>query len=234
MSTVMTIENFDTPLRGSKILQFTLKGCQAAPIYEMAAAGGEPFARSILVAPARAVGAQQFFRTAWDAVFQIAVGAQQQQQQQQSNQDWSFVLTYISNSPKPACIFIEEGIEPPEVFIKRLPAQITLIVQKTLGTRISPIYDTVFFPPINEPISQEGNAVLGTLDILLAIRNDERRTWLKELRVAGAGLVWTRVGERTQSGSVYWYDPADTEVTVNKLPASVVASHLKVLASMLA
>ena len=86
MSTVLTIENFDTSLRGTRILQYTLKGCQDAPLYEMAAAGGEPFARSILIAPSRAVGAQQFFRTAWDAVFQVRAvngGTNSQQQQQQ-------------------------------------------------------------------------------------------------------------------------------------------------------
>jgi hypothetical protein len=227
----MTIENFDTPLRGSKILQYTLKGCQSAPLYEIAAAGGESFARSILVAPARAAAAQQFFRTAWDAVFQIQ--PLQQQQQHQIQQDWSFILTYISNSPKPTCILIEEGIDPPEAFIKRLPQHTTLIVQKPLGSRPSLVYDTIFFPPIGEPVSQEANYVLSVLDILLQNKNDERRSWLKELRVAGAGIVWTRVAESRSQGAVYWYDPNDTEVRINKLSPSIVAEHLKILANLL-
>jgi hypothetical protein len=253
MSTVMTIENFDTPLRNSKILQYTLKNSQQTPLYEIAAAGSENFARSILVAPSRAVGAQQFFRTAWDAVFQIqpvtansSVTQQQLQSQfgtyssnnivggiQQQQQDWSFILTYISNSPKPSCIFIEDGIDPPEAFIKRLPQHVTLIVQKSLGLRPSQQFDTIFFPPITEPSSQEANYVLGTLDILLQNKNDERRSWLKELRVAGAGLVWTRVAESQSHGAVYWYDPHDSEVRINKLPPSIVAEHLKVIASLL-
>ena len=241
MSTVLTIENFDTPLRGTKILQYTLKGCQDAPLYEMAAAGGEPFARSILIAPSRAVGAQQFFRTAWDAVFQVRavvsgsnMTANSQQQNQQTQQDWSFILTYITNSPKPICIFVEDGIDPPDAFIKRLPQTATLIVQKTLGQRPSPLYDTIYFPPVAEAQSQEANIILSCLDILLASKNEDRRSWLKELRVVSAGIVWTKYEERFQQGAVYWYDPADTDVSVSKLPSSVVASHLKVLAGMLA
>jgi len=234
MSTVLTIENFDTPLRGTRILQYILKGCQDAPLYEMAAAGGEPFARSILIAPSRAVGAQQFFRTAWDAVFQVRTGGgNSQQQNQQIQQDWSFILTYITNSPKPICIFVEDGIDPPDAFIKRLPQTATLIVQKTLGQRPSQLYDTIYFPPVAEAQSQEANIILGCLDILLASKNEDRRSWLKELRVISAGIVWTRYEERMQQGAVYWYDSTDTDVAVSKLPPSVVASHLKVLAGML-
>ena len=240
MSSVLTIENFDAPLRGTKILQYIFKGCLDAPLYEIAAAGGEPFARSILIAPSRAVGAQQFFRTAWDAVFQVrstvinGSNSNNSIQTQQTSQDWSFILTYITNSPKPICIFVEDGIDPPDAFIKRLPQSATLIVQKTLGTRLSSLYDTIYFPSIVEAQSQEANIILGCLDILLASKNEDRRSWLKELRVVGAGIVWTRYEERSTQGSVYWYDPGDTDVAVNKLPSSVVASHLKVLAGMLA
>jgi hypothetical protein len=240
MSSVLTIENFDATLRGTKILQYILKGCQDAPLYEIAAAGGEPFSRSILIAPSRAVGAQQFFRTAWDAVFQVRAAVNQQTansyngtQSQQASQDWSFILTYITNSPKPVCIFVEDGIDPPDAFIKKLPQTATLIVQKTIGQRPSSLYDTIYFPPISEANSHEANIILSCLDILLASKNEDRRSWLKELRVAGAGIVWTRFEERSQQGAVYWYDPTDTDVAVNKLPVSVVASHLKVLAGML-
>ena len=34
----------------------------------------------------------------------------------------------------------------------------------------------------------------------------ENKEIVQELRVAGAGLVWTRIGEGG-GGAIYWYDP---------------------------
>jgi len=35
----------------------------------------------------------------------------------------------------------------------------------------------------------------------------EHKEILQELRVAGAGIAWTKVEEEMGNGSIYWYDP---------------------------
>ena len=38
----------------------------------------------------------------------------------------------------------------------------------------------------------------------------EYKEVIQELRIAKAGIAWTRFEEDTQGGSIYWYDPVET------------------------
>jgi len=38
---------------------------------------------------------------------------------------------------------------------------------------------------------------------------NEHKDILNELRVASAGIVWTRMNEERSNGAVYWYDPME-------------------------
>ena len=225
------IENFDTPLRDTKILSYA----HHLPLIPAASAGAPIMQRRILIAshPAKST-----FMADWDATFHVrgdsntatiaAVAAAK---------DWTLILTYLTHAPKPALLYIEDGVEFPEQFINRLPTGTTLIVQRSLGSRVQQAIwaDTVFFPPVADALGAEASAVLAVLDRLVgpAPNNQERTSWLREIRSVGAGLAWTRSGEPKAQGAIYWYDPNDYISLVKPPHASTLAAHLKTLARAL-
>ncbi len=220
-ATTHEIENFDTPLRETKILTYAPN----LPLIAAASAAGPLMQRRILIAPHPS---KSLFAADWDVIFQI-----------RDAKDWTLILTYMTHAPKPSLLFIEDGVEFPEQFVVRLPQTTTLIVQRSLGARAAaaaaPWADTVFFPPIADALGPEAGAALSVLDRLVgpAQNNHERTSWIRELRSVGAGLVWTRVSEPKPQGAIYWYDPSDYVSLVKQPHAATLAAHLKTLARAL-
>jgi len=125
--------------------------------------------------------------------------------------DWTLALTYIAHCAKPALLVIEE-LQIPSAVWQRLPRDglTTLVFQTQPPPSIAP-YDTVFFAPVIDLNSQISfvNTIINYFQQIFrspAYQPKEYRDILQELRVANAGLVWTRVGEQTSQGALYWYD----------------------------
>ena len=241
---VLQIEAFDENLKGKRILQFIASkgrvGAAAAattPIFEIAEAdSGEVFARKVLVSiPSRP--SYEFLRTKWDVHYNIS-----------DTREWILIVTYIVNAPKPLCLFCEDGVELPDVVMKKLAAVqgVTIICQRGLGGRIGGAnlvgYDVVFLPAIDNVgtgSGPESGAILSILNQLSPVKGgiyEDRMEWLKELRITGAGLVWSR------ASGISWYDPAETIRVAGRSEGiagrgqspQVISGYLRVLADMLA
>jgi hypothetical protein len=70
-------------------------------------------------------------------------------------------------------------------------------------------YDAIFFAPIEELTTSYTEYVFKLLQSVYkaSYSQKEHKEVLHELRVAGAGICWTRYEEDTPQGSIYWYDP---------------------------
>jgi hypothetical protein len=77
----------------------------------------------------------------------------------------------------------------------------------TAPLRAVQAYDTIFFAPVDDLGNSYVDLILKTLVSVYkkTYTQKDLKEILQELRVAKAGLSWTKVGET--EGSLYWYDP---------------------------
>lgn len=114
-------------------------------------------------------------------------------------------MTY---APKPLLVIVED-LSIPDGLWQKLHAGVTLIhITSQPVVRLHP-YDAIFFLPMEEVSTAY---VEYTHRIMTAVYRGtysmkEHKEILQELRVAKAGMAWTRLDESTMNGSVYWYDP---------------------------
>jgi hypothetical protein len=205
---VYKLENFDTPLENSRIC--FLLGAAGAQLPGIASSlfANPRLSSCILIASQRSV-LPLFFKATWDAVFYA-----------DSGKTWSQILTYCSYAAKPSLIVIEDGVTVPDAFIGRLPREnLQLVICRGLadaaGKQLGWV-DTIFLPLVEDLAGADAdacvavlNAQLGDNGVAASAALEYKRAWLREVRSAKACLVWTRVGERTARGAVYWLDPAD-------------------------
>jgi hypothetical protein len=189
------LENFDESIAGKASLFIQTQGLH--PFWYVAA-GTPPFQRKFLITST--VGLHQEF----DVVFRPREPI-----------DYSLILSYALNAPGP--VYIQSEIELPEQFINTLytsknrsglaPTLVTML--PTFPRLIKP-YTSLFFTPIKDHTSQETGALITFLRThsILNISEDELRAYIKELRVTGGGVVWSRINT---AGVIYWYDPADCQ-----------------------
>jgi len=137
-------------------------------------------------------------------------------------QDWTLILTYITYAPKPLLVVIED-ISIPDGLWQKLPQTTTLLhITHQSIVRLSP-YDAIFFAPMEEVATSYAEYTHRILQAVhrLSYTAKEHKEVLQELRVARAGLTWTRVNESSPTGSIYWYDPVaaqpNEQVTAKQL-----------------
>jgi hypothetical protein len=192
------IDAFNTNLNGCKILcQGPFNSTKHAPIMESIEKLREPFKKKILITRTT-FSFSKYLCLQYDAIFQI-----------KDSMDWTLVLTYITYSPKPLLVVIEDTIIPDGLWAK-LNSSVTLVnISQNISQLNYRIYDAIFFAPIEEPTSQYADYVFKILQQLYRTNYSQKeyREIMQELRVAGAGIAWTRHNENSNSGSIYWYDP---------------------------
>ena len=126
-----------------------------------------------------------------------------------TGQDWTLILTYITYAPKPLFVVVE-NLSIPDGLWQKLPQGTTLLhLTPAPMVRLHP-YDAIFFSPTEEV---SASYTEDTYRILQSVYRPhytakEHKEILQEMRVAKAGLAWTRVNEPTTTGAIYWYDPA--------------------------
>lgn len=214
------VDAFNTQLTGAKILcQGPFDNNKLPPILDSVQQLRDPFKKTILLTRA-AFNFSKTFSINYDAVFQINDLA-----------DWTLALTYIVNSPKPILV-IAEDIQIPDGVWSRIIKGITFVHISSIPIKSYTPYDAVFFAPI-----QDTNSIFAEFayrHLLVIFRatyaQKEYREILSELRIAGAGLAWTRVQEQTPSGSIYWYDTVHSQGsdTVSKKQLSDIFSWLAI------
>ena len=186
---LIKIDAFNTNLHGCKIL------CQGPfhkypPIMDSIQKLREPFKKKLLLTQ-NTFSLNKYLHLQYDSTFQV-----------KDAQDWTLILTYITYAPKPLLI-VSEDLVIPDGLWNKLNKSITFVNMTSSYVAVKP-YDTIFFS--DESIHTD--YVLKTLQSVYkaTYSQKEHKEISQELRVAGAGICWTR-HEENQNGNIYWYDP---------------------------
>jgi hypothetical protein len=159
----------------------------------------DPFKKKILLTRA-AFGLSKYLPLQYDAIFQV-----------KDTQDWTLILTYITYAPKPFLVVAEE-VPIPDVLWQRINRTVTFVnITSASVVNIRP-YDAIFFAPIEELTTTYTEYVCRVLQIIYkaSYSQKEHKEVLQELRVAQAGIAWTKHDEDVAGGSIYWYDPVQS------------------------
>jgi hypothetical protein len=194
----IAIDSFNTNLHGCRIL------CQGpfpnkyAPIMEYIQKLREPFKKKILLTRA-AFSLNKYLPLQYDGTFQV-----------RDSQDWTLILTYITYAPKPLLVVAEDVPIPDGLWQKLTKATTFVNITSSYQINIRP-YDSIFFAPIEELNSSYTDYVFKILQSIYkaSYTQKEHKEILQELRVANAGICWTRCEEDRQGGNIYWYDPVE-------------------------
>jgi len=157
------------------------------PIMEYIKNIRNPMKKNVLISNT-VFGFNSHFPLHYDAVFQG-----------RDSNDWTMILTYLTYVVKPSLVICDIVI--PDAFWNKMPKEITFVhLLPNAPIQSIRAYDSIFFAE-----DAEVQRVLQTV-YRASYSANENKEILQELRVAGAGLVWTRV-EESAGGAVYWYDP---------------------------
>lgn len=194
--TTLQIEAFNTNLHGSKILcQGPFQQGKYPPIMDSITHLRHPFKKKILLSNTT-FSLSKYMPMSYDAHFQVKDG-----------QDWTLALTYMTYAPKPLLVVIEDVSVPDGLWVKL--NQTTTVVHWVSSPllQIRP-YDTIFFSSIEDNLSY-GETVYKILQSVYKASYSlkEHKEITQELRVAMAGIVWSKIGEDRQGGNILWYDP---------------------------
>ncbi len=211
------LENFDESIVGKPSI-FLTGAAAINPYWYTIGANRAQYSRRILIT--NDIGAS-IASIEWDSIFRPREAV-----------DYSLILTYIINSPH--AVYIQSDMELPEQFVTALYTKasrhttpVTLIVVLSGGTlpRSTRLFHNIFFPHIVDHSSADAAKYIGFIHSfgLSNTNDDELRAYIKELRIAGGGLVWSRVGQ-----SIYWYDPADCRSPAPTTPAARAAIQKQV------
>ena len=194
------IDAFSTNLHSCRILcQGPFPHEKHPPIMESIQKLREPFKKKILLAHTP-FALSKYLPLQYDAVFQV-----------KDTQDWSLILTYVTYAPKPL-LMVAEDIALPDGLWQKLTRAITLVhLVSTYMANLRP-YDAIFFAPMEELTSTYSEYVFKALQSVYRANYTlkEHKEVLQELRIAKAGIAWTRYNEDAQGGNMYWYDPVES------------------------
>ena len=188
------IDAFNTNLHGCRIL------CQGpfpnkyAPIMESIQKLKEPFKKKILLTKI-AFSFCKYLPLQYDGVFQV-----------KDSQDWTLILTYITYAPKPLLVVSEDVIIPDALWQKL--NKTTFVNITSMHVNIRP-YDAIFFSPIEEISTPYTDYALKVLQSVYkaSYSQKDHKEILQELRVAGAGICWSK---HEEEGNIYWYDTVES------------------------
>lgn len=116
------------------------------------------------------------------------------------NTDWSLILTAVAAHPT-ALIVVFPDCKVPDVFIARLPASTTFIQFRPLEEQLTGRnYGLYFFPHVADMAATEVDLIVRRITEMNSVQLPDLRSVLKELRMAGAGLVVN------SGGALHWWD----------------------------
>ena len=231
---VYKLENFDTPLENSRLLFLFGREKELPGLFNQLLEPVKTTSRVLIRSDKSEI--PLFFKGDWGAVFNPGEGC-----------NWSLVLTYCSYMARPAIIVIEDGVLVPEAFISKLGSasasasanlQIVRVQHLTHGLTVPSWVSAMCLPLIEEVASADADNAVELLGSLLGDKGrngaaEQKKAWLKELRIARAALIWSRIGEASASGAVYWIDPSDGLETARKIPTHLIKKYLTAVNEML-
>lgn len=192
------IDSFQVSLHGRKILcQGPFRSGAYPPLLEHMTDLRIPFQRRVLLTNGTHASTAS---SQYDAQIRI-----------RDTSDWSLALTYILHAPKDVLV-IAMDLPIPDAVWPKLPKTVTLVHMVTAPLRSVTPYDVLFFAPV---VDTAGDHILKVLQPIHK-RPLQLKDIFQELRVAGAGLAWTR----EEGGSLYWYDPVSEKEALGSEPLS--------------
>jgi len=193
--TTLQIEAFNTNVHGSKILcQGPFQQGKYPPVMDSIQQLRQPFKKKILISNTT-FSLSKYMPMSYDAHFQV-----------KDSQDWTLALTYMTYAPKPLLVMVEDvGI--PDGLWQKLNRTTTLVHWVAVPVLQIRPYDTIFFAPMDDTVSYSDTVYKILQSVYKASYSvKEHKEITQELRVATAGMVWSKVDEEAQ-GRVFWYDP---------------------------
>ena len=191
------IDAFNTNLHGCRILcQGPFPSAKYAPIMDSIQKLRDPFKKKILLTRT-AFSLSKYLPLQYDATFQV-----------KDSQDWTMILTYITYAPKPLLV-VAEDVQIPDGLWQKINRTTTFVnITSSLVINIRP-YDAIFFAPVEELATSYTEYMYKILQSIYKVNysQKEHKEVLQELRVANAGICWTKHDEDTAGGNIYWYDP---------------------------
>lgn len=207
------LEELDERLRGKRILTYLPSAANQSLSYirlmvSNVQAGGEPFVRIICVTNS------SLYRAYSDGLgATLIVGPR-------DNTDWSLILTACTAHPS-TLIVVFPDCKAPDALLGRLPAASTLIQFRSLEESwTSRLYGFYFFPHVADMAGSDADLVIKRVTELQHSVPDLRSV-LKELRLAGAGLVL--------ASGLHWWDAREEVPGLRRRP-EITAALLHFLA----
>lgn len=193
----LQIEAFQTNLHGARILcQGPFPDGKQPPVLDAVTDRKQPFQKKVLLTHTP-FSFSKAMPLQYDATFHVTTAT-----------DWSLALTYVVHAPKPLLLVAEDLPSIPDAVWSRLPRGITFVQFATAPQRHFRPYDAVFFAAIEDPATPYSDFTYRGLQSLMGpVGTKEFREIVTELRVAAAGIAWSRVDEANEKGALYWYDP---------------------------
>jgi hypothetical protein len=199
-TSTINIDSFNTNLHGCRILcQGPFQTNKYPPIMESIEKLRDPFRKKILITKTP-FSLCKYLQLQYDAVFQV-----------RDTHDWTLILTYITYAPKPLLV-VAEDISIPDALWQKINKATTFInISSHMVMNIRP-YDAIFFAPIEELTTPYTEYVFKILQSVYrtTYTQKEHKEVLQELRIAKAGIAWTRYEEETVTGNIYWYDTVES------------------------
>jgi hypothetical protein len=106
-------------------------------------------------------------------------------------------------------LVVAEDVPIPDALWQRINRTVSFVnITSSPVINIRP-YDAIFFAPIEELTTTYTEYVYKILQSIYktSYSQKEHKEVLQELRVAQAGIAWTKHDEDAAGGSIYWYDP---------------------------
>jgi len=193
--TTLQIEAFNTNVHGSKILcQGPFQQGKYPPIMDSIQQLRQPFKKKILISN-MAFSLSKYMSMVYDVHFQV-----------KDSQDWTLALTYMTYAPKPLLVMVED-VAIPDGLWQKLNRSTTLVHWVSSPVLQIRPYDTIFFASTDDTVSYSDTVYKILQSVYKASYSvKEHKEITQELRVATAGMVWSKVDEEAQ-GRVFWYDP---------------------------
>ena len=192
----IALEAFEASLRGTNMLWYLLDRLTVYPpgFTDQIFADGVPFARRLLITSSQTPPGWRLADD-YDLIFRCQTGI-----------EWSVLLTYITNAPKPMLIICAPFCTPPPNFLQRVPQTATLVAFAYMNQTAAQLsiqnYSSILLPPLSLD-----NISSISFPNHLGIPNPSwnQNSVLRDLHGAGASLVVSSVGDRTMQKQYYWY-----------------------------
>jgi len=197
------LEELDERLRGKRLLTYLPTSKDAFHYLRLMVSniqsGGEPFPRLICVTGS-AIGRAQ----ADGLGATMIIGTR-------DNTDWSLILTAVAAHPS-TLIVVFQDCKAPDAFVARLPALATLIQFRPLEEPWSSRgYGLYFYPHVADMASADADLIVKRV-MESGVHTPDLRSVLKELRMAGAGLVVSA------AGALHWWDAREEMPVLRRRP----------------